>query len=223
MKDADAKSKTLTISRLSSLSSTPSAGGSGDSVLIFLAILVLLIVRRIYRSYHGMRFSVGRTIAYAVFYVALGSVFSILSFFEGVSLIFAVPYVAVLLAAAVFSYRFSHRRISFWQGSDGVYFKGGVLLYIIYVVGLIARLSIDFIVFGPSLFVINPAVQLASTDLYATIAVDLLLMFGLGLLIGRNAKVLDLYRKIEHGEEKLPDSPPPIQPLFGSGHDGTSS
>lgn len=170
-----------------------------------------------------MRFSVGRTVVYAVFYVALGSAFSIISFFEGVSLIFAVPYVLLLLGAVVFSYRFSHRRISFWQGSDGVYFRGGVVLYIIYVIGLIARLSIEYIVFGANLFVINPSITLTSTDLYATIATDLLLMFGLGLLIGRNAKVLNLYRKIERGEEKLPDSPAPLEPIFGPRKSGTTS
>jgi hypothetical protein len=178
---------------------------------------VLFSLRRVYRSYKGTRFSMGRTIGFVVVYVAIGAVFSTLSFFEGVSLLFAAPYVAVLIAALIFSYRFTDRRISFWKGGDGsVYFKGGVVLYIIYIVGLIARLSIDVAVFGNNLFVVNPSVVLTGTDLYATIGTDLLLMFGLGLLIGRNARVFKRYQMIERGKEPLPDSPPVYESIFGS-------
>jgi hypothetical protein len=205
------------------LSSTASSGGSGETVVIILALFVLLSLRRIYRSYKGTRFSIGRTILYVVIYMAIGAGLSTLSFFEGVSVLFAAPYAAVLIGSLIFSYRFSDKRISFWKGGDGsIYFKGGVILYIIYIVALIARLSIDVAVFGNNLFVINPSVALTGTDLYATIVVDLLLMFGLGLLIGRNARVFKRYRMIEQGKETLPDSPPPSESLFGSRSSTTS-
>ncbi|MDA4136302.1 MAG: hypothetical protein OK449_04795 [Thaumarchaeota archaeon] len=197
------------------MSSTSQGPGSGETVVIFLVVIVLLMLRRVYRSYNGMRFSASRTVAYAIFYVILGSFFSILSFFEGVSPLFAFPYAAVLLAAVAFSYRFSDRRISFWKGGDGsVYFKGGVALYLIYVVAFIARISIDVAVFGSNFLTVT-AQTLTSTALYATIATDLLLMFGVGLLIGRNARVIRRYKGIEEGKEPLPDSPPSIRPLFG--------
>jgi hypothetical protein len=206
------------------VSSASSPSGSGETVVIFLVLLVLLSLRRVYRSYRGVRFNAARTIGYAAFYVAFGSVFSILSFFEGVSLVFAAPYAIVLVAAGLWSYRYSDRRISFWKGGDGsVYFKGGVILYLVYFVGLIARLSIDFVVFGPNLFTTSPSLALTSTALYAIIATDLLLMFGLGLLVGRNARVLRRYRRIEEGKETLPDSPPPTEPIFGSRAGGAAT
>jgi hypothetical protein len=199
------------------MSSSGQSPGSGETVVIFLVVIVLLVMRRVYRSYKGMRFSASRTLAVAIFYVAFGAFFSITSFFEGVSLLFAAPYTAVLLAAAFWSYRYSDRRISFWKGGDGsVYFRGGVILYLIYVVGLVARLSIEVVVFGPNFLTFAPGATLPSTGLYATIATDLLLMFGLGLLIGRNARVIRRYRMIEEGKETLPDSPPALQPIFGS-------
>jgi len=174
------------------------------------------MVRRIYRSYRGMRFSAGRTIGYALFYVFFGSIFSILSFFEGVSILYAVPYAAILVAAALWSYRFTDKRISFWKEPDGgPYFRGGVILYAIYMLGLVARLSIEAVAFGPNLFA-APSALLNSNELYAAIATDLLMMFGLGLLVGRNARVIARYRRIERGEEALPDSPPEYQPIFGS-------
>lgn len=157
-----------------------------------------------------------RTVGYVLVYAAIGAALSTLSFFEGVSLLFAAPYAAILVGSLIFSYRFTDRRISFWKEGDGsIYFKGGVILYIIYIVALIARLSIDAAVFGNDLFVISPSVLLTGTDLYATIAVDLLLMFGLGLLIGRNVRVFKRYRMIEQGKEALPDSPPPTESIFG--------
>ncbi len=198
------------------MSSGSPTSSSGETVVIFLVLLVLLSLRRVYRSYRGVRFSAARTVGYALFYIAFGSTFSILSFFEGVPLLFAAPYAALLVAAGFWSYRYSDRRISFWRGGDGgVYFRGGVILYLVYFVGLIARLSIDLAVFGPNLFSVGPNLVLTSTALYATIATDLLLMFGLGLLVGRNLRVLRRYRRIEEGWEALPDSPPPIGPILG--------
>ena len=205
------------------MSSTGASGGSGETIIIILALFVLFSLRRVYRSYKGTRFSVGRTIGYVVIYASIGSALSILSFYEGVSLLFAVPYAAVFIGSLIFSYRFSDRRISFWKGGDGsIYFKGGVILYIIYIVALIARLSIDAAVFGNNLFIISPSFVLTGTDLYTTIVVDLLLMFGLGLLIGRNARVFKRYRMIEQGKEQLPDSPPPSESIFGSPKSSTA-
>jgi hypothetical protein len=201
------------------MSSAGSSPGVGENtILIILVILVFSVVRRVYRSYKGMRYSAGRTILFALFYVAFGSALSILSFFEGVPVLYAAPYVIIAAATAFWSYRYSDRRISFWRGGDGsIYFKGGVILYLIYVAGLIARLSISLIVIGPSAFDFASGVTLTSTGLEATIATDLLLMFGLGLLIGRNARVLKRGRAIEQGKEELPDSPPPLEGIFGSG------
>jgi hypothetical protein len=150
--------------------------------------------------------------------VAIGLFLSVLSFFEGVSLLFAPVYVVVLLLTAVWSYRYSDRRISFWNGGGGtIYFRGGVILYLIYVAGFVARISIDIVVIGPNFLTPSTSLVLTSSALYATIATDLLLMFGIGLLMGRNLRILKRASLIKQGKEVLPDSPPPIQPIFSFG------
>jgi hypothetical protein len=184
--------------------------------VIILLFMVLVVTRRVYNSYRGLRFSVGRTLGVLVFYVAFGSFFAVTSFFEGISLLFALPYALVFALAAAWSYKYSDKRISFWNGRDGrVYFKGGVALYVIYLVGLVLRLSIDFVFIGPNFLAFAPGETLSTVALYATVATDTLLVFGLGLLVGRNVRVMKRYRLIVVGKETLPDSPPDIQPLFG--------
>lgn len=190
------------------MSATQSPGSSED-VLIFIAPIILLPLRRTYRTHVGVRFSQTRTIVYACFYVGIGLAFSVASFYEGVSYLFSPLYAVVLVAAAVASYRFSDRRITFWRGGDGsVYFKGGVIIYMIYLAALVVRLGIDYVALGPEVFNFNTTLVLTGGALDAAIVVDLLLMFGVGLLVGRNARVLRRYRRIERGEDPLPEEPP---------------
>ena len=100
------------------------------------------------------------------------------------------------------------RWLSRWRGPDGsLYFKGGVVIYLVYLVGLVGRLTIDYAVIGPSAFSFAPGLTLTGTALDGTIATDLLLILGVGLLIGRNIRTVRRYRRIERGEDKIPDSP----------------
>jgi len=189
------------------LSATQSPGSS-ETVLIIIAFILLAAVRRVYRIYRGTRFSMARTVVFALVYVALGVAFSAASFYQGVSVYLAPLYALVAAASALASYLFADRRIVFWRDPDGsVYFKGGVVIYVIYLVGLVARLSIDYAVIGPSAFSFTPGLTLTGTALYGTIATDLLLMFGVGLLTGRNIRTVRRYRRIERGEDTIPDSP----------------
>jgi hypothetical protein len=112
-------------------------------------------------------------------------------------------------AAALWSYRYTDKRISFWKASDGsLFFRGGILIYLIYLAGLLTRLSIDVILIGPAMFSFSGGVQLSGTALYGSMATDLVLIFGVGLLIGRNIRVYRRYRRIQGGGEAVPDSDP---------------
>jgi hypothetical protein len=184
--------------------------------LIFAAI-IYMSARRIYNMHNGSRFSTGRTIAYVVVYAAIGLVFSAMSFYEGVSLLFAPLYALVMIGAGFVSYVYSDRRITFWKNSDGsTYFKGGVVIYFVYLAGLMVRLAIDYVVIGPNVFSFSPGLTLSGVPLYATIATDLLLMLGNGLLVGRNLRVLKRYRRIERGEDTISDTPSPLGSEAGS-------
>jgi hypothetical protein len=191
-------------------STRSSPGPSPFYIFVIIIILIALrVVRRTYANYRGTRFSLPRTVIFAAVYVAIGILFSAISFVAGVSPLLAIPQVAVATIAVFLSYRYADRRITFWKGSGGaLYFRGGILIYLIYLAGLLARLFIDIILIGPSMFSFATASPLSGTALYGSMATDLLLIFGVGLLIGRNIRVVTRYRRIERGEETVPDSDP---------------
>ena len=195
-----------------------------ETILIVFALIIFVAIRRTYRMYRGTRLSLARTVTFAMVYIALGVLFCATSFYEGVSVLLAPVYALLAAAAAVASYIFADRRIAFWRGPDGsIYMRGGVIIYMIYLAGLVARLAIDYVVIGPSAFNFAPGLTLSGTALYGTIATDLLLIFGVGLLFGRNLKVVKRYRRIEMGEETVPDSPGQLGTELGSAPSTTNA
>ena len=164
-------------------------------------------MRRAYRNYVGVKVTRARTIGYTIFYFVFGAFFVAVSFFEGVSLLYSIPDALFLAVAAVGSYRFADRRISFWKTSDGsVYYKGGIIIYFIYVIGLVARIGIELVLIGPSAFTFVPGETLSQTAILGTTITDMLLTFGIGLLVGRNIRVYRRYNLIEEGKDSITTS-----------------
>jgi hypothetical protein len=189
------------------------ASANATPYFVFIVVIVFILARvswRTFANYRGTRFRITRTYAYTAVYFAIGILFSGLSYTEGVPFLLAAPEIILALAAAVFSYRYSDRRIAFWKDEEGVlYFRGGVIIYVIYLVALIIRLGIDVAFIGPAAFSFGQAVTLSDGALYATMATDALLTFGVGLLIGRSARIAKRYGMIQDGREKVPGAPPP--------------
>jgi hypothetical protein len=183
-----------------------STGISFFYVFVVIVLLVLLrVVRRTYANYRGTRFSLARTFAFGCVYAGIGVLFFGFSFLDGVPPLLAIPGMLLAALAAYWSYGYSDRRISFWKSSDGsLYFRGGVLIYLIYAVGLITRLSIDVLLIGPAMFNFASGVQLSGTAMYGSMATDMVLVFGVGLLIGRSIRVERRYQGIKQGRESLP-------------------
>ena len=179
-------------------------------------MVVIILARvswRTFANYRGTKFSLGRTYAYTAVYFAIGVAFSGLSYTEGVPYLLAVPEIVLAALAAVASYRYSDRRIAFWKGPDGsLYFRGGIVIYLIYLGALVIRLAMDAAFVGPAAFSFGGEVALGGAALYATMATDILLTFGVGLLIGRSARVAKRHGMIQRGGEGVPDSPPGRQP-----------
>lgn len=193
-----------------------SGGGSAGytSVYIFLGILVLIVIRRLRAVINGSKVSKGRTWAFSAYYVGIAAFFALSSFtVGGVPPLYVIPYVAIGAAGAYGSYLFSDRRIGFWKGADGgIYYKGAVLIYVIYIIGLIARVAIGIAFIGPQAFSFSatPGVPLSATAIDASVATDILLALGAGLLVGRNARVIKRFAAIEQGKEQVSDTPPKI-------------
>ncbi len=185
-----------------------SASASSNQFLYFIILIAAVVVIRMRRIIRGTRASVARTIGYTALYLVLAGFVISTSYIYGVQIeYFGLDFI-LLVGGTFWAFRHSGRRLVFWKQGDGIYVKGATIIYVIYVVGLIARLVIEYLFlpnFGFSTAQIAPT--LSSAALAATIATDLLLSFGVGLLIGRNMQILKRYHKIESGVESAPDSP----------------
>ena len=192
---------------------------SSELILLVFAFLIVSAIRRTYLTYHGARFLPERTVIFAIVYAGVGLAVSLTSFYEGLTALFAPVYALVIAVAVAGSYVYSERRVAFWRHADGsVYFKGGIVVYIVYLAALVVRLLIDYLVIGPNVFtdILTPGYSLAGEALYGTVSSDVLLMFGVGLLLGRSARALYQYRRIKRGEIGIPDSAPPLGSRLGS-------
>lgn len=194
--------------------SSASSNADYSSVYIFLGVLLLVVVRRLGLVLRGSKVSKVRTVVFSAYFIILAVFFSLTSFTLGVSPVYAILYLGVGAAGAYGSYRFSDRRISFWKGADGsIYYKGAVIIYLIYLVGLVARIAIDLAFIGPQAFTFttpSSTTPLSASAIDAGIVTDSLLALGAGLLVGRNARVMKRYSSIVQGKEVVPDAPPKI-------------
>lgn len=195
-----------------------SSGGSNadySSVYIFLGILMLLVIRRFTRVIRGSQVSKVRTFVFSIYYLGFAGLLIAVSVVAGgVSTADLVLYALVGAVGAYGSYIFSDARIGFWKAADGsIYYKGAIVVYIIYIVGLFARIAIDLAFIGPQAFTFSfsgASPTLSSTAIDAGIATDVLLSLGVGLLIGRNLRVMKRYGAIVAGKEAVTDTPPSI-------------
>jgi len=186
-----------------------SSGGAETSVSYLYAFIFILIAIRIRRIIFGQRISKVRSILYSVWYVAFAGLLTAGSFFDGVSAYYGAVDAAIFVVSLFAAHRFINRRLVFWRGVDGsIWAKGGIIIYLIYVVGLVVRLAIDFIYVPSALSFSFTSVSLGSTAITAEIATDALLAFGSGLLTGRNIRLYRRYVAIEQGRETIPDAPP---------------
>ena len=197
------------------MSSGAGAGGNGSTIYIILGVLILLVIRRFSRVIRGTQVSLGRTILFSIYYLGFAGLLIAVSVISGgVTAVYLVLYALVGGIGAYASYVVSNSRIGFWKAADGsIWYKGASIVYLIYIVGLIARIAIDLVFIGPAAFSFSfggAQPTLSSTAIDAGIATDLLLCFGVGLLVGRNARVMKRYNAIMAGKEQVTDTPPDI-------------
>lgn len=192
-----------------------SSGGSGggSTIYIVLGVVILLVLRRFFRVVRGTRVSIGRTVAFSVYYLGFAALLIAVSVAAGgISPDYLALYALVGAIGAYGSYVFSAKRIGFWKPGDGsIWYRGAILVYVVYIVGLIARIAIDLAFLGPSAFTFSAApAALSSTAVDAGIATDLLLALGSGLLTGRNVRVMKRYNLIVAGKEQVGETPPDV-------------
>ncbi|MDG6996772.1 MAG: hypothetical protein JRN52_12690 [Nitrososphaerota archaeon] len=185
-----------------------SSTSTPPSVTYFLVILMLLIVLRIRRVINGTRVSVARTVAYSAYYVLFSLLVLSGSFFIGIPAEYFAAYAAVFITSMAVSYRLAARRLVYWRLPDGsIFAKGGFGIYLVYLAGLVLRILIGYVFIGPNYFNFSfgTPLQLGPAAIAATIATDLLLVFGVGLLFGRNMQIMRKYRAYRENREQIPD------------------
>ena len=178
-----------------------SVASGGNTTLFLLVFLILIILLRIRRVMYGTRISVGRTVGYSIYYVLFGALVLSSSFFVGIPTIYFVAYPVVFVSAFVLAFELAKRRVVFWKNGEGsIFSKGGLPIYVIYVVGLVTRIIISF-VYNLPVFGFTPGLVLTGAAIQATVATDLLLIAGIGLLFGRNMRILRKYLSVKSGKD----------------------
>ncbi|MDG6905873.1 MAG: hypothetical protein JRN20_08825 [Nitrososphaerota archaeon] len=188
---------------VSSLSAT--ASNSSSSTLYFVILLFIIVLIRMRRIINGSKVSVARTIGFSAYYVVFAALVLSGSLFLPIPFEYFLAYPVLFVVTMVLAFGVARHRLIFWKAADGsIYSKGGVPIYAIYIIGLIARIAIGYIYIGPNFLSFGPTqLTVSGTTISATILTDLILVAGAGLLFGRNMRILKKYLTIKKGKETL--------------------
>jgi len=190
---------------------------NGIFSLIFTFVIIIIIsVLRIRRSIQGTKVSVKKTIIFSAYFVAVTSFLVYNSFLIGsVAVLFVIPYFAAVIVTIYYSYIHSKRSLSLLKildskgGNSAIYVKGELSMYFLYVAALTIRVVINFLFIGSERFYFNKEQTILGNQnataimpflhtnpamiTLASTVTDFLLIIAMGLIIGRNARVLRYY------------------------------
>jgi hypothetical protein len=173
--------------------------------IISFAITSVILVVRIRKMLQGTKISIRKSILFSAYYIAITSFLIYNSFSLAVPVTYAIPYALAALISTYVSYVYSKRNLLFWkQDSINVYVRGGIVLYLLYVMALSIRIAINFLFIGYQEVTLNqqgdiitinrPMINTTSEfTTLSLIVTDFLLVLGAGVLLGRNLRVLKYY------------------------------
>jgi hypothetical protein len=173
--------------------------------IISFAITSVILVIRIRKVLQGTKISIRKSILFSAYYIAITSFLIYNSFSLSVPVTYAIPYALAALVSTYVSYVYSKRNLLFWkQDSINVYVKGGIVLYLLYVMALSIRIAINFLFIGyqevtlnqqGDIITINRPMINTTSELttLSLIVTDFLLVLGAGVLLGRNLRVMKYY------------------------------
>ena len=137
-------------------------------------------------------------------YLVLTCFFAVTSFLIGIPFLYLIVYLAVFTISQFVSYHYADRSLSFWKTPDGsIYSKDGLLIHVVYIVSVVLRFAISLAYIGsPSFqYQIEASGQLDSKNEVVTFAIIVAVIFGLGLLICLNRRLLKRICLISQGKE----------------------
>ena len=166
----------------------------------------------------GTRYSTGRLVAFAAFYILLFVALAFTTLYAAVgtwgsdAALLLAPYVAVPTLAAVLVVPYVRRIVRFERRDDGRwYYRLPWLIPVLYLALFVFRILAEFAVFGVAGLVFSfplPAPPSVGA-LEILIGVDLLFGFSLGLLVGRGIGVYRAHRDLPAEPASPADTPLP--------------
>ena len=166
----------------------------------------------------GTKINIRKSTLFLIYYTTVVSYLIYNSFSIGVSVTYLIPYVLIVIFSGFFSYWYSKASLLFWREKidNNLYVKGGILIYLVYILTLIVRIIINLIFIGyqeinfteeGKIITINhPLVYIdAYTRITSLIVTDSLIMLGTGMLIGRYTRVIEYRHRssYNHNEESM--------------------
>ena len=200
---------------------------NGFFSLIFTFVIIIIIsVLRIKRSIQGTKVNVKKTVVFSAYFVVITSFLVYNSFLIGsVAVLYVIPYFAAVIVTIYYSYIHSKRGLSFLKlpdsksGNCAIYVKGGLSMYFLYVAALTIRVVINFLFIGSERFYFNKEQTILGNENASAImpmlhtnpammtltstVTDFLLIIAMGLIIGRNARVLKILLSTEKRKNGL--------------------
>jgi hypothetical protein len=181
---------------------------SPTSISIVVAIIIASIIAlsKLRKTLRGWKVKRKPIFGITLLYLGIACFFAVSSFFVGIPFLYIIVYVAVFIVSQFVSYHYADRSL-FWKTPDGtIYSKGGLLIHVVYIVSVVLRFTISLAYIGSQSFQyrIQASPQLDSRSDVVTLAiilVDIFMIFGLGLLVGLNRRLLKRYRLISQGKE----------------------
>lgn len=184
------------------------SSGDLETYGAFLAIFALIIGRRVVQMVQGAPLSVGRLVAFAVVYLALGGLAlgadALIEPWWVVLVDVAVIVVAALLLPASIE-----AGVSVYRGpGGGWYYKMGVWVPVVYLSLFVARIVIEIGVLGIDPFAYSPFTTAFSSGQLALLGiVDGLFAGSVGLLVARSVAVYRSFRRAESSERAASAAP----------------
>lgn len=187
---------------------------------VILVVIILLLARRTYLAISGARYSPGQLFATAGFYVflfallAYSTLSAALSAWGEIAAALVIPYAIAVVGAATVATPYVRRIVRFENRAGQLYYKLPWHVPVLVLVLFVARLGIEFAIFGASAAsTFGPTTNLGPGLILVLVAIDLLFGLSLGLLLGRGIGVYQAHTRLESwapggGAPLAPGSPP---------------
>ncbi|HEY0579979.1 MAG TPA: hypothetical protein VGC75_04670 [Candidatus Nitrosocosmicus sp.] len=189
-----------------------------SALIISIVITSIVITIRLKKNLQGTKINIRKSTLFLIYYTTVVSYLIYNSFSIGVSVTYLIPYVLIVIFSGFFSYWYSKASLLFWREKidNNLYVKGGILIYLVYILTLIVRIIINLIFIGyqeisfteeGNIITINhPLAYIDSyTRITSLIVTDSLIMLGTGMLIGRYTRVIEYRHRssYNHNEESM--------------------